>query len=223
MLPPDSDDTERPTCAKRSRERLNTLKVFALAALSWAVSSLLSALHGSGQFVRETVANNRDFLVGTAGAYYTYRQFEEASRASDEYKIQAAVQKFLRPYEVTKPQKQVVKRDVMDVVKRIISDWQPNAATIISGRHMAGKTVAVNEALRGVRGVLQVSVRDASWEEKMYKELGIGDYGMFKQVLRRVAVELQNMPDNPTNYPILLLEVPRQSPVGALSAFVVLL
>ena len=107
----------------------------------------------------------------------------------------------------------------MDVAKRIISDWQPKAATIISGRHMAGKTVAVNEALRGVRGVLQVSVQDASWREAMYKELGVGDYGMFKQVLRRVAVELQNMPDNP----ILLLEVPRQSPVGALSAFVVLL
>ena len=53
----------------------------------------------------------------------------------------------------------------------------------------------------------------------MYKELGVGDYGMFKQVLRRVAVELQRMPDNPTNYPILLLEVPRQSPVGALRAF----
>ena len=162
-------------------------------------------------------------LLGGPTLYYTYVQATEAHKAGDDSKISEAVKKFLRPYEVTKPQKQVVKRDVMDVVKRIISDWQPNAATIISGRHMAGKTVAVNEALRGVRGVLQVSVRDASWEEKMYKELGIGDYGMFKQVLRRVAVELQNMPDNPTNYPILLLEVPRQSPVGALSAFVVLL
>ena len=79
-------------------------------------------------------------------------------------------------------------------------------------------TTCFCEALRGVRGVLQVSVRDAGWEEKMYKELGVGDYGMFKQVLRRVAVELQKMPDNPANYPILLLEVPRR---GAL--FVVLL
>ena len=162
-------------------------------------------------------------LLGGRTLYYTYVQATEAYKAGDDSKISEAVKKFLRPYEVTKPQKQVVKRDVMDVVKRIISDWQPNAATIISGRHMAGKTVAVNEALRGVRGVLQVSVQDASWREAMYKELGVGDYGMFKQVLRRVAVELQNMPDNPTNYPILLLEVPRQSPVGALSAFVVLL
>ena len=162
-------------------------------------------------------------LLGGPTLYYMYVQATEAHKAGDDSKISEAVKKFLRPDEVTKPQKQVVKRDVMDVVKRIISDWQPNAATIISGRHMAGKAVAVNEALRGVRGVLQVSVQDASWREAMYKELGVGDYGMFKQVLRRVAVELQNMPDNPTNYPILLLEVPRQSPVGALSAFVVLL
>ena len=187
--------------------------------MSLAGSSLLTALQASGQFVGGTVANNRDFLVGKVAAYIGYLQFDEAFRASDEYKIKQAVEKFLRPYEVTKPQKQVVKRDVIDIIKRIISDWQPNAATIISGRHLAGKTVAVNEALRGVRGVLQVRVRDAGWEEKMYKELGVGDYSMFKQVLRRVAVELQKMPDNPTNYPILLLEVPRQSPVGALRAF----
>ena len=174
MLPPDSDDTERPTCAKRSRERLNTLKVSALAASSWAVSSLWSALYGSGQFVGGTVAKNKDFLVGTAGAvatvagsYFTYLQADEAFRASDEYKIKQAVEKFLRPYEVTKPQKQVVKRDVIDIIKRIISDWQPNAATIISGRHLAGKTVAVNEALRGVRGALQVSVQEANWKEEM--------------------------------------------------------
>ena len=103
-------------------------------------------------------------LLGGPTLYYTYVQATEAHKAGDDSKISEAVKKFLRPYEVTKPQKQVVKRDVMDVVKRIISDWQPNAATIISGRHMAGKTVAVNEALRGVRGVLQVSVQDASWE-----------------------------------------------------------
>ena len=221
MLPPDSDDTERPTCAKRSRERLNTLKVFALAALSWTASSLWSALHGCGQFVGGTVANNRDFLVGTAGAVFTYLQFDEAYRASDDYKIQTAVKTFLQPYEMSDPEAPVVKRHVMQTIKANITAWsrQTKKTTIVTGRYQAGKTVAVNEALRGVRGVLQVSVRDAGWEEKMYKELGVGHYGMFKQVLRRVAVELQKMPDNPTNYPILLLEVPRQSPVGALRAF----
>ena len=86
--------------------------------------------------LQDYVAQNKDFLVGTAsavgttaGSYIAYPQFEqdrrqadEAFRASDEYKIKQAVEKFLRPYEVTTPQKQVVKRDVMDVVKRIISD-----------------------------------------------------------------------------------------------------
>ena len=120
MLPPDSDDTERPTCAKRSRERLNTLKVFALAASSWAVSSPRSALYGSGQFYEGTVAKNRDFLVGTAGAvatvagsYFTYLQADEASRASDEYKIKQALEKFLQPYEISDSEAPVVKRHVM--------------------------------------------------------------------------------------------------------------
>ena len=178
MLLPDSDDTERPTCAKRNRERLNTLKVFALAASSLAGSSLLTVLQASGQFVGGTVTNNRDFLVGTAAACIGHLQFErdrrqadEAFRTSDEYNIKQAVEKLLRPYEVTEPQKQVVERDVMDVVKRIISDWQPNAATVVNGRYSAGKTVAVNEALRGVRGVFQFDIKSADWEKLMHEKM----------------------------------------------------
>ena len=156
MLILDCDDTERPTCAKRSRERLNTLKVFALAALSWAVSSLWSASHVCGQFVGGAVANNKDFLVGTpgaagtvAGSYFTYLQFDKAYRASDEYKIQTAVQDFLKPYPKRK-EEQVVRRDIMNTIKKLITEWslQTEKATILSGRYMSGKTVAVNEALR---------------------------------------------------------------------------
>ena len=80
----------------------------------------------------------------------------------------------------------MVERDVMDVVKRIISDWQPNAATVVNGRYSAGKTVAVNEALRGVRGVSQFDVESAGWKEAMYEKLRVNDEGMFKEVLRRV-------------------------------------
>ena len=174
--------------------------------------------------LQDYVAQNKDFLVGTAGAvatvagsYFTYLQADKAFRASDEYKIKQAVEKFLQPYEISDPEAPVVKRHVMQTIKANITAWsrQAKKTTIVTGRYQAGKTVAVNDALRGVRGVFQVSVQDASWKEAMYKELGVGDYGMFKQVLRRVAVELQKMPDNPTSYPILLLEVPRQAPAGA--------
>ena len=204
-----------PSCAKRSRERLNTLKVFALAALSWAVSSLWSALHRSGQFVGGTVANNRDFLVGTADAvgimavsYLACMQFYQ-----DEYKIQTAVQDFLKPYPPKRKEEQVVRRDIMNTIKKLITEWslQTEKATIISGRYMSGKTVAVNEALRGVRGVFQFDVKSADWEKLVYEKLRVNDEGMFKEVLRRVRRELAKFPNNPTKFPILLLEVHAKS------------
>ena len=144
-------------------------------------------------------------LLGGPTLYYTYVQATEAHKAGDDSKISEGVRDFLQPFQPKKPEEQVVTRDIMNTTRHLIKEWglQTDKATIISGRHGAGKTIAVTEALRGVRGVLRVSVRDAGWEEKMYKELGVGDYGMFKQVLHRVAVELQKMPNNPTNYPIL--------------------
>ena len=217
MLPPGSDDdTERPTCAKRSRERLNTLKVFALAALSWAVSSLWSALHGCGQFVGGTVASNRDFLLGAAGAaggtYMAMRQADEAFKASDEYKIQAAVQDFLKPYQPSDPEKRVIKRPIMKTISDIITAWSPQTktTTVVSGRYQTGKTVAVDEALREVRGVFLFTVTGAEWKEAMYKKMRVNDEGMFNEVLRQVRVELEKFPSNPTKVPILLLDIPRE-------------
>ena len=101
-----------------------------------------------------------------AGLGFTGLQAWRTYKASDEERIRQAVKKMLKPYPVP--------RDVMQTIKGIITAWsrQTKRTTIVTGRYQAGKTVAVNEALRGVRGVLQVSVRDASWEEKMYKELG---------------------------------------------------
>ena len=212
MLPRSSDDTERRTCAKRTRERLNTLKVAALAALSWPVPSLWSALHESGQFVRETVANNRDFLVGTAGAVATVAGSYYAYRASDEYKIQAAVQDFLKPYQPSDLEERVIKRPVMKTISDIITAWSPQTktTTVVSGRYQSGKTVAVDEALREVRSVFLFTVTGAEWKEAMYKKMRVNDEGMFNEVLRQVRVELEKFPSNPTKVPILLLDIPRE-------------
>ena len=154
-------------------------------------------------------------ILPLAGLGFTGLQAWRTYKASDEGRIRQAVKKMLKPY--PDPEERVVPRDVMQTIKGIITAWsrQTKRTTVVTGRYQAGKAVAVNEALRGVRGVLQVSVQDASWREAMYKELGVGDYGMFKQVLHRAAVKLQKMRDNPTDYPILLLEVPRQAPAGA--------
>ncbi|CAE7926587.1 CACTIN, partial [Symbiodinium sp. KB8] len=51
----------------------------------------------------------------------------------------------------------------------------------------------------------------------MYKKLRVNDEGMFKEVLRRVRRELEKFPNNPTKFPILLLEVHREV-VGGVDA-----
>ena len=87
--------------------------------------------------LQDYVAQNKDFLVGTAGAvgimagsYNAYlqleqdrRQADEAFRASDEYNIQTAVQDFLQPYVISDPEEQVVKRDVMEAINELVRTW----------------------------------------------------------------------------------------------------
>ena len=142
----------------------------------------------------------------------------EAFIASDESKIQTAVQNFLQPYQPKKTEEQVVRRDIMNTINKLITEWslQTEKATIVSGRYQTGKTVAVNEALRGVRGVFQFDVESADWEEAMYKQLRVSDEGMFKEVLRCVRRELAEFPSNATRFPILLLEVHREVVGGGL-------
>ena len=71
-------------------------------------------------------------------------------------------------------------------------------ATIKSGREMAGQTVAVEEALGGTRGVFRIKYAD--WKSLMYQELGVEDANMFKQVLRRVRKQLDQVPNTAPRY-----------------------
>ena len=157
-------------------------------------------------------------ILPLAGLGFTGLQAWRIYKASDEGRIRQAVKKMLKPY--PDPEERVVPRDVMQTIKGIITAWsrQTKRTTIVTGRYQAGKTVAVNEALRGVRGVFQFDVESAAWKEAMYKKLRVNDEGMFKEVLRRVRRELEKFPNNPTKFPILLLEVHREVVGGGHSA-----
>ena len=116
----------------------------------------------------------------------------------------------MKPFEPSNEEKEVIKRPVMGTIKDRIKSWKQHA-TIIGGRFLSGKSVAVEEALRGVRGVFRFNIESADWKDRMCKELRVDDQGMFKAVMSHVCEKLKDFPDNLTKHPILVLEIPRKT------------
>ncbi|CAE7772437.1 unnamed protein product [Symbiodinium sp. CCMP2592] len=101
----------------------------------------------------------------------------------------------------------------MDTIANRVKTWDEHA-TIISGRFQTGKTGAVEEVVRGARGIFKHTVKDEHWEEKLYKSLQVDGPGMFESVLVRVEAELATLADPITKMPIILFEVPRTTTKG---------
>ncbi|CAJ1431865.1 unnamed protein product [Effrenium voratum] len=152
-------------------------------------------------------------IVSASGLVVATTQAVRAFKASSEGKIRAAVAKAMKPFEPSRPQDEVIQRPVMETLRQRIASWQQHA-TIIGGRYQSGKSVATEEALRGVRGVVRFTIRSADWADRMCKQLGVDDEGLFKEVMRRVPEKLKDFPNNLTKFPILLLEVPRTTTEG---------
>ena len=98
------------------------------------------------------------FVVSGLGLAFTY--------ASSDFRMKRlAVKKFMAPYEPAKSPDEVVPRKVVDDIRHRLSSWrQQSDATIVSGRYKSGKTVAVEEALRGVCGVWAFTVEVEDWK-----------------------------------------------------------
>ena len=137
------------------------------------------------------------------------RSADEAFKASAEGTIQAAVAKVMKPFEPSNEEKEVIKRPVMGTIKDRIKSWKQHA-TIIGGRYLSGKSVAVEEALRGVRGVFRFTIENAEWKKMMYEQLNVDTVGMFKAVMSQVCEKLKDFPDNLTKHPILLLDLQKE-------------
>ena len=164
----------------------------------------------------------RDFSLALAGFVVSAAGFVVSYASSDFRMKRLAVKKFMARYEPAMSPNEVVGRKVVDDIKDRLQSWrQKSDATIVSGRYKSGKTVAVQEALRGVRGVWGFTVEVEDWKPVLYQELGVKDSNMFREVLRRVRAKLQKKKyaNNLTQYPILLLDIPR-SAKGGLCALV---
>ncbi|CAJ1457810.1 unnamed protein product, partial [Effrenium voratum] len=171
------------------------------------------------QFVEE-FAGKKDFFaalasatLSVAGTAVAVAQLDQAFKASPEGKIQQALAKAMEPFEPSRPQDEVIQRPVMETLRQRIASWQQHA-TIIGGRYQSGKSVATEEALRGVRGVVRFSIESADWKRMMFEELKVENSGLFKEMMRRVGEKLKDFPDNLTKYPVLLLDIPRTTIEG---------
>ncbi|CAJ1390439.1 unnamed protein product [Effrenium voratum] len=152
-------------------------------------------------------------IVSASGLVVATTQAVRAFKASSEGKIRAAVAKAMKPFEPSRLQDEVIQRPVMETIRKRIESWQQHA-TIIGGRYQSGKSVATEEALRGVRGVVRFSIESADWKRMMFEELKVENSGLFKEMMRRVGEKLKDFPDNLTKYPVLLLDIPRTTIEG---------
>ena len=163
--------------------------------------------------VWQVIVSASGLVVATIQAVRAVRDSVRTFKASSEGKIRAAVAKAMKPFEPSRPQDEVIQRPVMGTIQKRVECWRQHA-TIIGGRYQSGKSVATEEALRGVRGVVRFSIESADWKDRMCKQLGVDDEGLFKEVMRRVREKLKDFPNNLTKYPVLLLDIPRTTIEG---------
>ena len=163
--------------------------------------------------VWQVIVSASGLVVATIQAVRAVRDSVRTFKASSEGKIRAAVAKAMKPFEPSRPQDEVIQRPVMGTIQKRVECWRQHA-TIIGGRYQSGKSVATEEALRGVRGVVRFSIESADWKRMMFEELKVENSGLFKEMMRRVGEKLKDFPDNLTKYPVLLLDIPRTTIEG---------
>ncbi|CAE8625555.1 unnamed protein product [Polarella glacialis] len=133
---------------------------------------------------------------------------EQARVATPQYKVQHAAEQMLQPFDP------IVRWAVSPPLPRprIIQNLKEitdvPGVTVVSGQAGAGKSVAVEQALLGRRGVLRVHVEGDAWEAKMLAALGITQ-DQLAPMLRKVMQDLQDQIPGPC--PIIILDVPRDS------------
>ncbi|CAE7405047.1 unnamed protein product [Symbiodinium sp. CCMP2456] len=99
-----------------------------------------------------------------------------------------------------KEENEVVGRRIIEDIRCRILQWN-DWVTGIEGRFGSGKSVAVEEALRGRQGVYVHNVWDKDWENQLCCDLGLDHEFMLQDVLRLVKKRNQG------STPILVLKI----------------
>ena len=81
-----------------------------------------------------------------------------AFQQTDAGKVRKAMAKMMKTFEPELAKTMVAEREVVERIETRLRSWKGHA-TIIAGRHGSGKSVALEEALRGRQGVYVHTVR----------------------------------------------------------------
>ena len=100
----------------------------------------------------KTAVSVSGVIVSVEATLRGRREFKRAQRESKEGRIQAAVDRVMEPFSPQKMEAEVAKRGIMDAIRQQILHWDEHA-TIIAGRFVCGKTMALEDALRGMQGI----------------------------------------------------------------------
>ena len=153
------------------------------------------------------IGDNPALVVSILGLTISLSQFLLNRGQSTGGKVRKAVRQMMKPYEPKKKKEEVADRNIIQRIAERIEKWHHHA-TIIAGRFGSGKSVAVEEALRGLRGVYVHRVLRKEWRQELYKQLlGVDDPNLFMQVLEQVKLRLKKAP-------VLVLDIPRSTKEG---------
>ena len=181
-----------------------------------SVSGVVVSVSGMILSIEATLHGRRDFERAQRESERAQRDSERAQRESKEGRIEFAVDRMMQPFPPQKKEAEVVERGIIKAIRLRILRWNQHA-TVIAGRFGSGKSVALEEALRGMQGVYVHAVEDKDWKEALYKSLHMDDLGMLKEALRLVRKRNQG------STPILVLDIPRTTKEGVTSATLVVL
>eukprot|EP00439_Symbiodinium_sp_Y106_P002152 s13546_g1.t1 len=153
---------ERPRAELRALEDKNNFDfAISIGTLVFTGSQALQGWASYQQSLRDSERAQRD-------SQRAQREAERARRESKEGRTQAAADRMMEPFPPKKKKAEVVQRGIMKTIEERILRWDAHA-TIIAGRFGAGKSVAVEEALRDMQGVFVHQVDGSDWKEELFK------------------------------------------------------
>ena len=121
-------------------------------------------------------------------------------------RVLQAVKTMMKPFKPELAKDRVAERYITGSIAARLENWDQHAM-VIAGRFGSGKTVALEEALRGRQGVYVHRVEGKDWKKTLYEALDLDNELMLETVFRKIGEKLGKPP-------VLVLDIPRSTKEG---------